>query len=122
MTNEKVVVAKIEKNGVVRPKAGSVTEKPWLVADQISAETGAPAGRKEVISASVAQGINAATASTQYGRWRVFNGVKPAPVEKKVKVAKPKKEKAPKAPAATEPDTVDPEDAAGEANDDDNDE
>lgn len=99
----KVVVSKIEKNGVVRPSAGSLTEKPWVVADNLMATNGKAPSRKEVIEASVAEGVNEATASTQYGRWRVFNGVKAAPIEKKFKAKAPKAPKAPEAPAAVEP-------------------
>lgn len=99
----KVVVPKIEKNGVVRPTAGSLTEKPWLVADNLLATNGKAPSRKEVIEASVAEGVNEATASTQYGRWRVFNGVKSAPIEKKVKAKAPKAPKAPAAAAPAEP-------------------
>lgn len=81
-------VAKIEQNGVVRPGTGS-TAKVWSIADQISAETKAPATRKAVSEAGLAAGLVIGTINTQYGKWRKFNGL-----QKEVKVA------APVAPAA----------------------
>jgi len=50
------------------PKATSTTGRVWLIADRLLA-TGST-DRKAVIAACVAEGINAATASTQYGRWK----------------------------------------------------
>ena len=72
---EKPVVAKIEQNGVTRPTAGTATGDVWAVADTISANKKAPAERAEVVAQCISQGINEATAATQYGRWRKFNGV-----------------------------------------------
>ena len=50
------------------PKATSTTGKVWMIADRLLA-TGST-DRKAVIAACVAEGINPATASTQYGKWR----------------------------------------------------
>jgi len=76
--------AKVEKdiqNGVTRPKAGSKTGRVWEIADSQGTEN---AVRKTVMDLCVAEGINASTASTQYGKWRKYNGlgkeVKPAEV------------------------------------------
>jgi len=66
---------KIEQHGVVRPNAGTKTVVVWEVADSLSAALGAPAPRNEVLKAVEAQGINASTAATQYGKWRKFNGL-----------------------------------------------
>ena len=67
--------AKVEQNGVARPKAGTKTGRVWEIADGISATNEAPAKRKEVVEAAVKEGINSSTAATQYGRWRKFNGL-----------------------------------------------
>lgn len=79
---EKVVEPKDIQNGVTRPKPGTKTGFVWEVADNLSKEAGAPAPRKVVIATCVEEGINPATASTQYGKWRAYHGlgkeVKPA--------------------------------------------
>lgn len=97
--------AKIEKNGVVRPKDDSETGKVWSVCDALSAKLARVPAREEVLKAAGAEGVNAATTSTQYARWRKFHGVtgtvaNPNKVvkEKPVKAEKPAKaEKAEKA-------------------------
>ena len=48
-----------------RPKAGTATGKVWEIADSMP-----EADRAEVIAACEAEGINASTAKTQYGKWR----------------------------------------------------
>lgn len=102
---EKPKVEKVTANGVTRPKAGTKTARVWEIADKMRAEVrpgkpavaevkdgdkimtpavaevpekpaGTPAARKDVIAACMAEDINAATAATQYGRWRKFNGLK----------------------------------------------
>lgn len=78
----KEVVAKIEQNGVVRPNAGTATARVWEIAEALSESIGSAASRKEVLEAATAEGINASTAATQYGRWTKFHGiVKAAKVE-----------------------------------------
>lgn len=80
--------AKVVQNGVSRPSEGTVTGYVWKLADQISATLKAPAPRADVMKAcaelKAADGvtpspINAATAATQYGKWRKFNGLKSEP-------------------------------------------
>jgi hypothetical protein len=68
-------VAKIAQNGVTRPKAGTTTGRVWEISDEISKKNGAPADRKTVIEQVVAEGINASTGATQYGKWRKFHGL-----------------------------------------------
>ena len=85
--------AKIEQNGVSRPAAGTTTARVWEIADAMSTAAGVAVERKPVLNAAVAESINIATAATQYGKWRVFNGL-----GKPVKVAAPA---AAKAAAAT---------------------
>jgi len=89
---------KIEQNGITRPGPGTSTGKVWDIADKISAKLKAPAPRADVLKEAEASGINAATASTQYGKWRKFNGLKAEPKAKKE--AKPKAEKAAAKPKA----------------------
>jgi hypothetical protein len=72
---EKTVVAKIQQNGVTRPKDGSTTGRVWAVADEISSKQQRPATRKEVIDQIHAEGINTSTGATQYGKWRKFHGL-----------------------------------------------
>jgi len=75
---EKEVVekpAKIEQNGVVRPNAGTQTARVWEIAEALSESIGSAASRKEVLEAATAEGINASTAATQYGRWTKFHGI-----------------------------------------------
>lgn len=81
--------AKIEQNGVTRPSADSTTGKVWAIADKISAKLKAPAPRRDVLAETSALGINDATAATQYGKWRKFNGLKSEP-KAKVAPAEPK--------------------------------
>lgn len=62
-------------NGVTRPKAGTKTGRVWELADQMSEANGGRARRKDVMAACEAEDLNAATAATQYGRWRKYNGL-----------------------------------------------
>lgn len=68
-------VIPVSQNGIVRPKAGTATGRVWEVADQLSAKANAPAPRKDVLEVTKSEGINEATAATQYGRWCCFNGL-----------------------------------------------
>jgi bifunctional DNA-binding transcriptional regulator/antitoxin component of YhaV-PrlF toxin-antitoxin module len=54
----------------LRPAAGTRTGRVWEIADRISAEKGRQASRGQVIEASVSEGINPNTASTQYHHWK----------------------------------------------------
>lgn len=67
--------AKIEQHGVSRPGPGTATARVWEIADQESAKLGAPVGRAVVLEQARKEEINEATAATQYGRWRTFNGL-----------------------------------------------
>lgn len=66
---------KDSKNGVTRPKAGTKTGRVWEIADAQSQALGSPAPRAPVLEAATGEGINAATAATQYGRWRKYHGL-----------------------------------------------
>jgi hypothetical protein len=93
------------QNGVTRPGAGTTTARIWEIADMVSAQSGAPAKRGEVLKIAEAEGLNLTTAATQFGHWCKYNGVVPAPKEAKA----PKEPKAPRvkkeknAPASAEP-------------------
>lgn len=63
------------QNGITRPINGCKTGRVWELCDQISANTGSPADRKDVIAAGLAEGLNIATITTQHGRWREFHGL-----------------------------------------------
>lgn len=68
-------VVKVAQNGVTRPKDGTTTGRVWAISDEISKKKGEPADRKTVIEQVVAEGINASTGATQYGKWRKFHGL-----------------------------------------------
>ncbi len=70
---------KVEQNGVTSPGVGTTTARIWEIADSISASIKAPAPRADVMKQAAAESINAATAATQYGKWRKFNGLKSEP-------------------------------------------
>lgn len=70
------------QNGVTMPQKG-VTARVWEIADYYSKETGAPAERADVLAACENEGINPSTATTQYGRWRRFHGIKKETTKKK---------------------------------------
>lgn len=99
---ETTAVVKVQQNGVTRPKDGTTTGRVWAIADEISAKKGEPADRKTVIEQVVAEGINASTGATQYGKWRKFHGLvgeaSPGRAAKPADAAPP----APPAPAAAE--------------------
>ncbi len=87
-------------NGVTRPKAGTLTARIWTVCDTLSGAANAPAERAKVIKACVAEGINAATAATQHGKWRKYHGLVADTPEAKVEAAAATKVKAEKEAAA----------------------
>lgn len=68
--------AQPNKNGVTRPRDGGKTSSVWDIADGISSKTREPAKRADVLAAAEKKGINNATAATQYGKWRRYNGLK----------------------------------------------
>lgn len=63
------------ENGVTRPKAGTKTGRVWEIADEKASASGGRARRKDVLAQCEAEELNAATAATQYGRWRKYNGL-----------------------------------------------
>ena len=69
------VVEKDTQNGITRPKTGTKTGTVWEIADTLSQVAGSPAGRKRVLARADDVDINPATAATQYGRWRKYNGL-----------------------------------------------
>jgi len=64
---------KITQNGITRPSAETKTGRIWEIADNLS--TDVPAKRAPVLAQCKEEGINNATAATQYGRWRKFYGL-----------------------------------------------
>lgn len=53
-----------------RPGKGTATGIVWDVCDELTTELGRQPERKEVIAKCEHEGINKATASTQYGKWK----------------------------------------------------
>lgn len=73
-----VAAARVENrksNGVTEPGAGTKTRRVWEIADAISASTGAPALRGDVMEKALGEGINKGTVATQYAKWCAFYGV-----------------------------------------------
>ena len=97
-TEAPAAVARIQQNGITRPKEGTTTGRVWAIADEISAQTQKPAERGAVVEQGVSEKINASTCATQYGKWRKFHGLtgENAPGRS----AKPAAEATPEAPAA----------------------
>lgn len=67
--------AKDNLNGVTRPAAGTKTRRVWDIADEISASTGAPALRGDVMKQGEDEGLSKGTIATQYGRWCTYHSV-----------------------------------------------
>lgn len=109
------------KNDEVRPRAGGKTARVWEIADSLSKKLRRPATRAEVLEVAVEkEGASLGMASTQFGRWRRFNGLfgrataegtkkaaakkaaprKAAKAAKGTKKAASARKRAPKAPAA----------------------
>lgn len=88
-------VERIQANGVTRPADGTVTGRVWEISDRLSKALGKPVPRADVMKEAVEGGINSATVATQYGKWRVFNGLKGV-VTTEPKPPKEKKAKGPK--------------------------
>ena len=53
-----------------RPREAGATGRVWEVADQMFAQVSGMPDRKMVIAAGEAAGINSATASTQFSKWK----------------------------------------------------
>jgi hypothetical protein len=72
------------RNGVKAPRLNCLSSRIWIISDQMSAgDIIAP--RRYVIRQFIAEGGKKATASTQYGRWRKFNGLKQDRKPQKIK-------------------------------------
>ena len=74
-TEKPAKAAKIEQNGVSRPRAGTQTGRVWEIADELSNAAGEAAKRSDVVKTAEAEGINVSTVATQYGKWRKFHGL-----------------------------------------------
>lgn len=68
-------VERPKQNDVTRPGPGTATGRVWEIADELSADIGEPAVRGDVLKVAESEGLNPATAATQYGRWRKFHGL-----------------------------------------------
>jgi len=75
MAKTQTPVVKDIQNGVARPKPGTKTGRIWEIADELSAQLGHPVPRRKVLEAAINEGMNPATAATQYGRWRKYHGL-----------------------------------------------
>lgn len=75
-TASSVVEPKIPRvqSGITSPPSKGSTGKVWIIADRVHTENGngsiTKELRRQIIAACVAEGINAGTASTQYGKWK----------------------------------------------------
>lgn len=70
-----------ERNGVRKPRAvngaGNVpaTRRVWDIADALAQQNGEPPTVAQVREQGLAEGLNNATISTQFARWRKYWGV-----------------------------------------------
>lgn len=55
---------------IAPPKKTSTTGLVWVIADELSEKLGRMANRQEVLAACTEEGINPATASTQFSKWK----------------------------------------------------
>ena len=73
----------IKKNGVVRPKDGTITGDIWLIADNLTDREENGSLLKDVfVSACVKKGFFEPTVIAQYVRWCKFNALTPISVKK----------------------------------------
>ena len=81
---KKAATQKVERerrNGMLRPKAGTVGDQVWTICDNLSKKTGEPAKRKDVMDECEKAGLNMGGAPGYYQEWRRFHGL----VKKRVK-------------------------------------
>ena len=79
--------AKVQQNGVTRPKEDTICGQLWKIYDALNKE-GAPTQIADALAVARASAINDATTRTQYAHWRKFMGIEgrtktvvvPAPV------------------------------------------
>lgn len=93
---------KDSKNGVTRPAAATKTGRVWELCDHYARETGSPDVRKAVLAQAETEGVNKATAVTQYGRWRTYNGLSRASLAAAAPTATEASTEAPPAPPLDE--------------------
>lgn len=79
----------IEQHGVRRPSVGTATRKVWDIIEENLGPNNVIPTRGDVIEKAAAVGINNATASTQYGRFRKFHGLTEEPRSRKSTAATP---------------------------------
>jgi hypothetical protein len=80
---EEKIKAKLEKeankqpkqNGVRRPYPGSLCEKVWQHADQLSQKLGQAVPIGELLIVCKAEGFSVSTIRTQYAHWKKFHGL-----------------------------------------------
>ena len=72
---ERVANIMPEKNGIRRPRPGTICGKVWETADSITEEQGSPVAIKTLSAHTGVAAVNDATLKTQYARWREFNGI-----------------------------------------------
>lgn len=102
-------VVRETQNGQTKPAEGTKTGRLWAIIDQISADKGEPAPRKEVLERAEKEGFNLAMAASLYAHWRKFHGLvgraapgKAAAPAADAGTATPPAPPAPPAPAAEE--------------------
>lgn len=101
-------VVRETQNGQTKPAEGTKTGRLWAIIDEISAQKGEPAPRKDVLERAEKEGFNLAMAASLYAHWRKFHGLvgraapgKAAPVAAAdAGAATPPAPPAPPAPAA----------------------
>ncbi len=67
--------ASVSQNDITAPREGGASAAVWAIADKLSKQTRKPAARAAVLAEAEKMAVNAATAATQYARWRAFHGI-----------------------------------------------
>lgn len=94
------------KNGITRPKDGTTCAQVWGISEKLK-------DRAPVLAECAKKGINPATAQTQFGKWRTYNGLSGQTSKRAAAKKKPTppsaKGKAKAKPETPAPDTTAPE-------------
>ena len=91
-----------EAYGVRRPGEGTTTRAIWDLVDSMLGTDNEIPTRKSVMDAAAEKGLNISTASTQYGKYRIFHGLGPEPKAPKVDAETPAKLPEPEVKEAVE--------------------
>lgn len=82
-------IERIVQNGVTRPADGTKTGLVWLICEQLSdLPAGKVVARADLMKEGEVHRLDPSTISTQFSRWRRFNGIKGRVERKAIQEAK----------------------------------